>query len=109
MRSTNSLHGENTGTYQSNVVASTVARRRFYAILLSVFASVDAVIQRTQEIGIRMALGAQRAQVLTLVLRQGVMLTTIGVGMRLVSAAASTRFLQSMLFGIAALDPTTLC
>jgi putative ABC transport system permease protein len=66
-----------------------------------------AVIQRTQEIGIRMALGAQRAQVLALVLRKCLMLTTTGVAIGLVSAAAGTRFLQSMLFGITALDPPT--
>jgi putative ABC transport system permease protein len=66
-----------------------------------------AVAQRTQEIGIRIALGAQRAQVLALVLRKGLILTTLGVALGLVCAAAGTRFLQSMLFGITPLDLRT--
>ena len=103
------------------LVTSSVARPRFNAVLLGVFACVAgflaaigvygmlayAVIQRTQEIGIRMALGAQRAQVSALVLRKGLILTTFGVGLGLVGAAAGTSFLQGMLFGITPLDPTT--
>ena len=65
------------------------------------------MIQRTQEIGIRMALGAQRAQVLALVLRKGVVLTAVGVALGLVGAAAGSRLLQGMLFGITPLDPKT--
>ena len=65
------------------------------------------VVQRTQEIGIRMALGAARGQVLGLVMRRGVMLAAIGIGAGLVGAFAGARYLQSMLFGIEPRDPAT--
>jgi putative ABC transport system permease protein len=103
------------------LVASNLAKQRFNTVLLGVFAGVAgflaavgvygvlayAVIQRTREIGIRMALGAQRAQVLAIVLRKGLILTTIGIALGIVAAAAGARFLQGMLFGITPLDPTT--
>jgi ABC-type antimicrobial peptide transport system permease subunit len=103
------------------LLAASVARQRFYAALLTVFAGVAAllaavgiygvlaysVVTRTQEIGVRMALGATRSEVLGLILRKGVVLTGIGVALGVIGAAAAARYLQSMLFGIAPLDPLT--
>ena len=63
------------------------------------------VVQRTQEIGIRMALGAERGQVMALVMRRGVALASIGIAVGLVGAFAGARYLQSMLFGIEPRDP----
>ena len=65
------------------------------------------VTQRTHEIGIRMALGAQRSDVLQLVVRQGMIITMIGVGIGLVGSLLVTRILSSFLFGIGAHDPLT--
>jgi predicted permease len=101
--------------------ASSRARQRFYAAILGVFAAVSALLaaigvygvlayavsQRTKEIGVRMALGARADQVLALILRRGLLLTTIGVTLGLVAAAAGARSMESMLFGIQPIDPPT--
>jgi len=65
------------------------------------------VAQRVREIGVRMALGADRRTVLRLVLRQGLVLTLIGTGLGLAAGAAVSQVLRSLLFGIGALDPLT--
>jgi putative ABC transport system permease protein len=105
----------------TRLTASAVAPQRFYAVMLGAFALVAAVlaaigvygvltyavIQRTQEIGVRMALGARRTEVLALILRGGLVLTTTGIAIGLVGAVIGTRVLQSLLFGITPLDVRT--
>ena len=67
-----------------------------------------AVARRTGEIGIRMALGAQRVEVLWMVLREVLLLTLIGVGLGLPAVFAGTRVISSLLFGLTPADPTTI-
>ena len=66
-----------------------------------------AVSQRTREIGLRMALGAQPATMLPVFLRQGLLLAAIGVGVGLAAAVGLTRLMSSLLFGVSAVDPLT--
>ena len=103
------------------VVSQSIAQRRFSLVLLAFFAGSAlflaalglygvmsySVAQRTAEIGIRMALGAQKAQVLMLVQRQGLALVFIGLGMGLAGALALTRLMSSLLFRVQATDPIT--
>jgi putative ABC transport system permease protein len=103
------------------IVSSLMTRPRFYAAVLSTFGAIAGFIaviglygvlsyvvgQRTKEIGIRMALGAQRETVLKLVLRQGAVIVAIGVAAGVAGAAALTRYLEGTLYGITALDVTT--
>jgi len=105
----------------TEVVARSVWQPRLYAALFAVFAAVAlvlaivgiygvmsyAVTQRTREIGLRMALGAQRQDVLKLVVGHGVAITAIGVGVGLAAAMGLTRLMSSLLFGVTATDPVT--
>jgi putative ABC transport system permease protein len=103
------------------LVSDSISRPRFYAVLLGLFAVVAVtlaavglygvmaytVTRRTREIGIRMALGAARADVLNLVLGQTLVVTAVGITLGLAGAAAFTRYLAGWLFGLTPLDPTT--
>jgi len=98
-----------------------VGQRRLLMTLLATFAALAMVLaalgiygvmafdvtRRSQEIGVRMALGAARASVLGLVLKQGLALAAVGVVLGLLAALALTRLLQAQLFGVTSTDPPT--
>ncbi len=105
----------------NEVIADTLARRRFAMILLNAFAIVALLLssiglygvisylvgQATHELGVRLALGAQRRDVLLLVLSQGMKMTLSGVALGLLAALGLTRLLAQMLYGVSATDPVT--
>ena len=104
-----------------SLISDSLAARRFAMILLGAFAALALVLasvgiygviayvvgQRTQEIGIRMALGAQRNDVLRLILWQGARLALLGICIGLVGALALTRLMTNLLYGVSATDPLT--
>jgi ABC-type antimicrobial peptide transport system permease subunit len=65
------------------------------------------VMQRTQEIGIRMAMGAQTKDVLSIVMKQGLVLSSFGSAVGLIASLILTRLMESLLFGVSATDPVT--
>jgi putative ABC transport system permease protein len=105
----------------NQLLAESFARRRFNMMLLAVFASVAlllaavgiygvmsySVTQRTHEIGIRIALGAQTRDVLKMIVRQGMTLVLIGVAIGIAASFALTRIMSSLLFGVSPTDAVT--
>ncbi len=107
-------------TMQERVTAS-LAGRKFTVVLLGMFAVMAVflaalglygvinygVTQRTQEIGIRLAMGARPNQILSLIVGQGLRITALGIGLGLCAAFGFARMLPNQLFGVSAFDPTT--
>jgi putative ABC transport system permease protein len=105
----------------TDVMAASVAAQRFMMILLGLFAAIALILavvgiyglmsysitERTHEIGIRMALGAQAGDVLRMVVGQGLKLILTGVVAGLAGALALTRIMTSLLYGVSTIDPAT--
>ena len=105
----------------TDIVSESVTRPRFQALLVTAFAAIALILaaigvygvmaytveQRTREIGIRIALGGARSTVMRLILGRCATITLSGVALGLLGAAAVTRYLESMLFGLTPLDPIT--
>ncbi len=123
----NRIHEFNAETvvYQAETmeksVADSIAGKRFAMTLLGIFAGLALVLagigiygvlsymvgQRTREIGVRMALGAQRLDVLRLIMKDGAQMTLIGVIIGVIGALGATRLMRSLLFGVKPIDPLT--
>jgi len=118
MNNEQAIHGAQT---MDEVIAGSLATRQFSMILLASFALVALALasvgiygvlaylvgQRTHEIGIRMALGAGRYEVLRLVVGQGTKMALLGVALGLAAALGLTRLMSNMLYGVSATDPLT--
>jgi putative ABC transport system permease protein len=103
------------------VVRTSTFPQRFNTVLLGSFACLalllaalgiagvlaTSVSRRTQEIGVRMALGAQKRDVMRMIVRQGLTLTLLGLAIGLLAAFAVTRLMASLLFGVSPRDPAT--
>ena len=114
---------ESKGEPLTTTLGGQVAEPRLYAVLLGVFAFIALVLatvgiysiiaysvaQRTQEIGVRLALGAQTGAILKLVVGQGMKLVASGVALGLAASFSLTRLMSNMLFGVSAVDPMTFC
>jgi predicted permease len=112
------VYGEQT---MEQIISDTISERKFSMLLLGTFAALALLLssvgiygvisyligERTHEIGIRMALGAQRKDILTLVLGEGVRLALVGAAMGLAAALGLTRLMANLLYGISATDPIT--
>jgi len=104
-----------------SLVAASEAQRRFALILFEAFALVALILaatgiygvlsgsvnERMREIGVRSALGATRADILGLIVRQGMTLTGLGIAIGLAGAAVASKALITLLFGVSRLDPIT--
>jgi putative ABC transport system permease protein len=122
VREVDPLQPEQSAFAVTELISASIAAVRFYATLLGVFALVAMALaaagvygvlsylvsQRTQEIGVRLALGSGRGEVVGLVVGSGMLVAAGGIGLGLLVAAGTMRFLSGMLFGVEALDPLTL-
>jgi putative ABC transport system permease protein len=104
------------------VVADSIERRRIFTILLGTLAAVAVLMaamgiygvisylvsQRTREIGIRMAIGAERGDILRSVVKQGVYLASIGAGVGLAASLVLTRAMRGLFYGVGVIDPLVM-
>jgi putative ABC transport system permease protein len=107
----------------TDLIATSLAQRRFALVLMLIFGAVAlllaavgiygvmsyTVAQRTQELGIRVALGASPARVLAMVVKDGLVLVAAGLAIGVAGALAASRFVASLLYGIGATDAPTYC